>query len=64
MIFSLEQPRKELASRLICSNANIDGRNYRATVLDAEEIQRVRIAAAKISDMPIYIDDYPGQGAT
>jgi len=59
-IFSLEMPRTSLAERMIAALGDIDGMKLRTGRLDANDWERYTGAAAKLSNLPIYIDDTPG----
>lgn len=62
-IFSLEMSREQLAHRMICSEARVDGMRLRTGYLrthtDDEESDWTRLgrAVGRLGDMPIYIDD-------
>lgn len=60
-IFSLEQSKLELAERLLCMRAQIDGHKLRKGDLADYERDRLMEACAQISAMPIYIDDQPAR---
>lgn len=60
---SLEQARVELAERLLCCEASVDGLKIRRGYLSAEDRARLSEAASRLREYPIYIDDTPGQSA-
>jgi replicative DNA helicase len=59
MVFSLEMPKKQIAMRMICSEASIDLRRYRKQDLTPGEHDRMIVAANRLGGMPIWIDDTP-----
>ncbi len=61
LIFSLEQSNLELAERLLCITAKLDGHKMRKGDLDDEEYDRVMHASSELGSMPMYIDDKPGR---
>jgi len=62
-IFSLEMSRQQLAHRLICSEARVDGMRLRTgflrTSADEDESDWVKLGRAigRLGDLPIFIDD-------
>ncbi|MBL1216067.1 MAG: replicative DNA helicase [Planctomycetes bacterium] len=59
-MFSLEMSRQQLVQRLLCSNAEVDSHRLRRNMLRKEELDRLSMAVAQLSEAPIYIDDTPG----
>ncbi|MFZ2956443.1 MAG: DnaB-like helicase C-terminal domain-containing protein [Candidatus Ozemobacteraceae bacterium] len=60
MIFSLEMSRGSLVSRLMCSEARIDGQKMRRGFLGEEDWTKLTMRAGTLSNAPILIDDSPG----
>jgi len=58
--FSLEMSREALALRLLSSRARVDGQRLRKGQLSADEVKKVQDAAARLYEVPLYIDDTPG----
>jgi replicative DNA helicase len=58
---SLEQSRIELAERLLCSQARVDGDKLRKGRLSSEEIRKLHEAGGVLSTAKVFIDDSPGQ---
>lgn len=58
---SLEQSRVELAERLLCSEARVDGHRVRKGMLAEDERQRLADASEFLRRLPFDIDDSPGQ---
>ena len=56
-VFSLEMKNDALIKRLIASVARVDAAKMRAGYLNQEERRRVFEAAAKIADLPLWMDD-------
>ncbi|MBN1653786.1 MAG: replicative DNA helicase [Deltaproteobacteria bacterium] len=60
VVFSLEMPKEQLASRMLCSEAQVDAARLRTGRLFKEDWPKLAEAAGTISDLPIWIDDTPG----
>jgi replicative DNA helicase len=58
---SLEQSRIELAERLLCCEAKVDGQKLRKNHLSTEEHRTLITAGNLLSKSRIFIDDSPGQ---
>lgn len=58
-IFSLEMSKEQLALRLLCSRARVDGMRLRRGFLGEKDWPKLTRAAGALSDAPIYIDDSP-----
>jgi replicative DNA helicase len=56
-VFSLEMRKEELARRLLCSEARVDGGRLRTGMLSREEWSRLAGAAGPLTELPIFIDD-------
>ncbi|MDP2942904.1 MAG: replicative DNA helicase [Candidatus Omnitrophota bacterium] len=56
-IFSLEMSKEQLAQRLLCSHARVDGNKVRTGFLSQSDWPHLVNAAGKFSDAPIFIDD-------
>jgi replicative DNA helicase len=54
---SLEQSRVELALRLMCAEAGVDGQRLRRGLLTSLEVERLRDAADTLRRLPLHIDD-------
>jgi replicative DNA helicase len=65
VFFSLEMDRRQIAMRLLSADAHIHGQRLRSSAhLRNEEMLHLSDAAARLSELPIYIDDTPGIGVT
>ncbi len=65
VFFSLEMDRRQIAMRLLSGDAHIPGQRLRSSAhLRNEEMLHLSDAAARLSELPIYIDDTPGIGVT
>ena len=58
--FSIEMSREALALRLLSSRARVDGQRLRKGTLSNDEAAKVRDAASRLYEVPLYIDDQPG----
>lgn len=58
-IFSLEMSAEQLAMRMLCSEAKVDLSRVRTGHLAEREFPRLAMAAGKLADSAIYIDDTP-----
>ena len=60
LIFSLEMSCDQFVQRMICSEARVNLRNLRSGFLQESEWTQLTLAAGKLSEAPLYIDDTPG----
>jgi replicative DNA helicase len=56
-IFSLEMRKEELARRLLCSEAKVDGGRLRTGMLSREDWSRLAGSAGPLTELPVFIDD-------
>ncbi|HAC91811.1 MAG TPA: replicative DNA helicase [Planctomycetaceae bacterium] len=61
LFVSLEMTGGELADRLLCSVARVNGHKLRTGNLSQEERQRLVRKALEISNYPLFVDDSPGR---
>ena len=61
LIFSLEQSKLELAERLLCIRARLDGHKVRKGQLEPFERHSLLEASTQLSHLPLFIDDKPGR---
>ena len=64
LFVSLEMSALELADRLLCSRARIDGNKMRNGTIDNDERTKIIAATGEISQAPLYIDDSPSRTMT
>lgn len=57
MLFSLEMSHTQLVTRLLCSEARIDGQKVRRGYLGDEDWMKLSITAGILEETPILIDD-------
>ncbi len=55
--FSLEMAKEQLGLRLLCSEARIDAHKLRTGYLAGSDWGRIGMAAGKLSEAPLFIDD-------
>ena len=60
-IFSLEMAKEQLVMRMLCAEARVDNAKVRAGYLGERDFPRLAMAAGRLAEAPIYIDDTPGQ---
>jgi replicative DNA helicase len=60
LFFSLEMPREQLASRLLATEARIDLSLIRTGKLGTPEWTKLTEAAARLTRLPLWLDDTPG----
>jgi len=58
--FSIEMSKQELALRLLSSRARVDGQRLRKGNLSNPDVEKVKEAAARLYEVPLYIDDTAG----
>ncbi|GBE02509.1 replicative DNA helicase [bacterium BMS3Bbin06] len=56
-IFSLEMSKRQLALRMLCSEAMIDSNSVRKGFIRKEDWHKLTSAAGKLAEAPVYIDD-------
>ena len=61
LFISLEMSSVELADRLLCSAAEVDGRRLRNGTITQEERHRLVKKSAEISGSPLFVDDSPSR---
>lgn len=61
LMVSLEMSGVELADRLLCSVARVNGHKLRTGNLSQEERQRLVRKAYEVSNAPLYVDDAPSR---
>ncbi|NLY54476.1 MAG: replicative DNA helicase [Firmicutes bacterium] len=57
--FSLEMSKDQLAMRMLCCEARVDGQKVRSGFLDANDWAKISEASDILSEAPIFIDDTP-----
>ncbi len=57
LVFSLETAREQIVLRMLCSEAKVSGHKLRTGHIGEHEFERLVMAAAKLSESPIYVDD-------
>ncbi len=60
VVFSLEMPKEQLARRLLCSEAGVDGNRLRSGRLNRDDWAPLTRAAGELSELPLWMDDTPG----
>ena len=58
-IFSLEMSKEQLVTRMLCSQAQVDLNKVRTGFLSSGDFPKLAMAAGRLEDAPIYIDDTP-----
>jgi replicative DNA helicase len=61
LFVSLEMSSIELADRLLCSVARVNGSRLRNGTIGADERQRLVHSASQLSQSPLYVDDAPSR---
>jgi len=59
-IFSLYESKEELAFRLLASESKVESQRLRIGFLGATDWPKLTIAAGRLSEAPLFIDDTPG----
>ncbi|UQA59601.1 replicative DNA helicase [Polyangium aurulentum] len=58
-VFSLEMPREQLASRMVCTEGRVDLGKLRQGFLQPDDWRRLTESASYLSTLPIWVDDTP-----
>jgi replicative DNA helicase len=61
-VFSLEMSKEQLVFRMLCSEARVDQSKVRAGYAANKDYPKLALAADRLSEAPIYIDDTPALG--
>jgi replicative DNA helicase len=61
LFVSLEMSSLELADRMLCSIARVNGHRLRNGTISNEERKRLVEKAGEVSQAPLYVDDSPGR---
>ncbi len=61
-VFSLEMGKEQLVFRMLCSEARVDQSKVRAGFAAERDYPKLAIAAERLSEAKIYIDDTPSLG--
>ena len=64
LFISLEMSALELADRLLCSVAEVNGHRLRNGTITKEERARLRDSSSELSKVPLFIDDSPSRTMT
>ncbi len=56
-VFSLEMAKEQLVIRMLCSEARVDAHRLRTGYLSESDWPRLTMAAGRLSEAPIFIDD-------
>ena len=64
LFVSLEMGGLELAKRLVCGRAKLNGDKLRKGFLNTEEYNRFSDVASELSTAPLFIDDTPGRSVS
>ena len=64
VIFNLEMSKEQVANRILCSEAMVDGNKIRTGKIDDNEWIKLANASGRLAEAPIYIDDTPGISIT
>ncbi|MCS7180869.1 MAG: replicative DNA helicase [bacterium] len=59
LIFSLEMSKEQIVQRMLCCEARVNILKLRQGVLSEKDIGNLLIAASRLEEMPIFIDDTP-----
>ncbi len=59
-VFSLEMSKRQLALRLLCSEAMVDAHGVRTGRLPEDDWQKLSMCVGLLTEAPIFIDDTPG----
>ncbi|MGC8977209.1 MAG: replicative DNA helicase [Candidatus Ratteibacteria bacterium] len=60
LIFSLEMSKEQIVQRMLCSEAKVNILKLRQGMLSDKEIGNLLLAASRLEELPIFIDDTPG----
>jgi replicative DNA helicase len=61
-IFTLEMPREQIATRMVCCEGRVDVGKVRSGMLNQDDWRHLTEAASYLSQLPIWVDDTPAIG--
>ena len=61
LFISLEMSSVELADRMLCSVAGVNGHRLRSGTISQEDRQRLVRKAGTVSQAPLFVDDSPSR---
>ncbi len=64
VVFSLEMAKEELARRLLCSEARVDGGRMRTGMLTRDDWTKLTSTAGTLTNLQLFIDDTPALSIT
>ncbi len=59
IVFSLEMPREQVGTRIVCAEGRVDVGKLRRGFLQPDDWRRLTESASYLSNLPIWIDDTP-----
>lgn len=59
-VFSLEMPKEQLVTRMMCAEAEVDSSHLKTGNMTSSDWEKLTNIMSVFSDAPIYIDDTPG----
>ena len=59
IVFSLEMPREQVATRIVCAEGRVDVGKLRRGFLQPDDWRRLTESASYLSTLPLWIDDTP-----
>jgi len=60
VLFSMEMAQEQIVRNMLCSHARLDSHKLRRGMLNQSELTRLSMAAGRLSEAPLFIDDTPG----
>lgn len=63
VIFSLEMSKEQIVQRMLCSQARVNAHHLRTGFLSEKDWPKLTIAAGRLAEAPIFIDDTPAMTA-
>lgn len=64
VFFSLEMSREAIYQRMICREAGVNSQRLRCGTISSDDLKRILDAVARLSQMPLWIDDSAGLRAS
>jgi len=63
-LFTLEVTKEQVAENMLCSNARVDAHRLMRGELSNDEYAKVPLAAGRLAQAPLFVDDTPGMTMT
>lgn len=64
LFFSLEMPREDIITRLVCGFSNVDAQKFARGQIGDDDFDRLMVEGSRVAMAPLWVDDNEGRGFT